>query len=115
MGLTVTQRLQELERSIIVLNDTMKLLHNLLKKQKQVINDYIVQKVSSANKVNAGDRPCGEIYAFVCKQRFDRIDKDIKRILKLVEDSKGELKTCLETAQGHEHEMDRLAKRQSAC
>jgi len=96
MRLTVEQRLQVLERDTVVLHDTIKLLHKLLKEQGELINSYIVQKMASAN-ANDGhnaenSRPEEELYTFICKQRFDKIEKDVKRTLKLIENLRFGLK-----------------------
>ena len=90
MRLTVEQRLQALERETVVLHDTIKLLHRLLKEQAELINDYIIQKVSEANDID-GDkggsvRPVDALFTFVCRRRFDKIDNDIKRLQKSIED-----------------------------
>lgn len=83
MRLTIEQRLRALERDVVVFQDTIKLLHKLLKDQGELIHDYIVQKVANANdngESNSGNaRPEDALYTFVCKQRFDKIDKDIKK------------------------------------
>lgn len=98
MRLTVGQRLQALERDTVVLHDTMKLLHKLLKEQGELISDYIVRRVASANPGDDGNgenvRPEEELYTFVCKQRFDRIEKDVKKTLGLVENLKFGLQAC---------------------
>ena len=89
MRLTTEQRLQALEREIVILHDTLKMLHKLLKDQGELINDFITQKVASANPDSrtAGEhvRPEDELYTFVCRKRFDRIEKDIKKLLKSIE------------------------------
>ena len=95
MRLTIEHRLQALERDTVVLHDTVKLLHKLLKKQQELISDYIVQKVASAvsdEKNGKNTRPEKELYIFVCKQRFDKIERDVKRTLKLVENLRFGLK-----------------------
>jgi len=96
MRLTVEQRIQALERDTVVLHDTMKLLHKLLKEQGELISGYIVQKIASANPNGEHDakntRPEEELYTFVCKQRFDKIERDVKRTLKLVENLRYGLK-----------------------
>jgi len=99
MRLTVEQRLQALERDTVVLHDTMKLLHKLLREQGELISGYIVQKMATANAANANDehnakntRPEEELYTFVCKQRFDKIERDVKRTLKLIENLRFGLK-----------------------
>ncbi|MFQ6036099.1 MAG: hypothetical protein ACE5NM_09685 [Sedimentisphaerales bacterium] len=96
MRLTIEQRLESLERDVVVLQDTMKLLHKLLKQQRELINDYITQKVTSAkfsDKESEEDaRPEDALYIFTCRQRFDRIEKEIDKVRKMIEDSKAGLK-----------------------
>jgi hypothetical protein len=96
MRLTTEQRLQALERDAVVFHDTIKLLHKLLKEQEGLINEYIVRKVVSANKSNEDNvknaRPEQELYTFVCQQRFDKIEKDIRKMLKLIENLRFGLK-----------------------
>ncbi|MHC4571309.1 MAG: hypothetical protein ACYS0C_04445 [Planctomycetota bacterium] len=96
MRLTIDQRLQALERDTVVLHDTMKLLHKLLKEHGELISGYIVQKIASANPNGEhkakNTRPEEELYTFVCKQRFDKIERDVKRTLKLIENLRFGLK-----------------------
>ncbi|MCP4261414.1 MAG: hypothetical protein GY774_28515 [Planctomycetes bacterium] len=95
MRLTTEQRLAALERGNVVLHDTIKLLHKLLKEQQQLINEYIMQKMMSSNKnsgqkgnVCAGDA----LYTFKCKRRFERLEKHIEKMCKLTEKPKRGLK-----------------------
>jgi ubiquinone biosynthesis protein UbiJ len=93
MRLTSEQRIAALERDNIVLHDTIKLLHKLLREQKQLINDYITQKVSSVeNQQNSSKRPEDILYTFVCKQRFDRLEKQIEKLHKTTSDRRFGLK-----------------------
>jgi hypothetical protein len=93
MRLTSEQRIAALERDNIVLHDTIKLLHKLLREQKQLINDYITQKVSSVeNQQNPSKRPEDILYTFVCKQRFDRLEKQIEKLHKTTSDRRFGLK-----------------------
>jgi hypothetical protein len=89
MTLTINQRLQALEREVVVLHDTFKLLHKMLKNQGEMINDYIVRKVAEASPADEGGngngRPEQELYAFVCKQRFDKLEKDLRKMIQMVE------------------------------
>lgn len=91
MRLTLEQRLAALERDVVVLLDTTKLLHRLLKEQRQLISDYITQQVMSADtsdeEKHGNIRPENALYTFVCQQRFDKMEKNIGKIHKLVEDS----------------------------
>ena len=85
MRLTSEQRIAALEREQIILQDTIKLLHKMLKEQKELINDYITHKVTSpenAEKHDDNNRPEDALYTFVCKQRFDYLEKRMERIRK---------------------------------
>jgi hypothetical protein len=96
MRLTVEQRLRALERENVVLGDTIKVLHRLVKEQGHLINEYIVRRVAAvgADQGQNGEnaRPEEELYTFVCQRRFDKIEKDIKKALKLIESSRFGLK-----------------------
>ncbi|GAG90741.1 unnamed protein product [marine sediment metagenome] len=87
MMLTMEQRVATLEREVVVLRDTIKLLHKMLKEQRYLINDYITQKVASGNGRNGeGGRPEDAIYTFVCRKRMDKLGKDIEKVRKLIDD-----------------------------
>ena len=96
MRLTIEQRLEALERDVVIVQDTMKLLHKLLKQQRELINDYITRKVTSidnqSDENGASARPEDALYTFICRQRFDRIEKEIEKIRKAIEKSKITLK-----------------------
>lgn len=96
MRLTIEQRLEALERDVVILQDTMKLLHKLLKQQRELISDYITQEVTSTNTKfggsGANSRPEDALYIFTCRQRFDRIEKEIEKVRKKIESSKISLK-----------------------
>jgi len=89
MRLTVDQRVQALEREVVVLRDMLELLHKMLKNQGGMISDYIVQKVAESNPAeegaNGNARPEQELYAFVCKQRFDKVEKDLRKVMQMME------------------------------
>jgi hypothetical protein len=88
MRLTIEQRVAALERESVVLSDTVKLLHRMLKEQRRLINDYITRKVSSAvqNQRQEGNlRPEDEVYAFICRTRFERLEKQVEKMRKLLE------------------------------
>ena len=96
MRLTAEQRLLALERDNVVLHDTIKLLHKLLKEQRELISDYITLKVISADTSNeqkgATARPEDALYTFICKLRFDRIEKDVKVLRNFIKNSEFDLK-----------------------
>lgn len=83
MRLTTEQRLAALERDNVVLHDTIKMLHKLLKEQKQLIHEYITQRVMSGNhqeNQNGSIRPEDALYTFVCKRRFELLEQRIEKV-----------------------------------
>ena len=95
MRLTIEQRVTALERDNVILQDTIKLLHRLLKEHRQLINDFITQKMTAAERSDEQSpdvRPEDALYAFVCKQRFDRITKEIETLRRLIQSSRFGLK-----------------------
>jgi ubiquinone biosynthesis protein UbiJ len=95
VGLTLEQRLEALERNSTVLNDTVKMLHKMLKEQGELITEYITQKIVSADssgQQQTNVRPEDAVYTFRCKQRFDKIEDDIDKLRKSIEDAKFKLK-----------------------
>ena len=88
MRFTIEQRITALERDNVVLHDTIDMLHRLLKEHRQLINDYITQRISAPKRSRSepGDvRPEDAIYTFVCRQRFDRIAKEVDSLRKILE------------------------------
>ncbi len=89
MKFTMQQRILALEREVSVLHDTMKLLHRMLKEQRELINDFIVQKVAQSNHgqsiYGSNGRPGKEIFTFVCRQKFEKIEQDVVKNRKLIE------------------------------
>ncbi len=95
MRLTIEQRLAALERENVVLHDTTKLLHRMLKEQRQLINDYITQRVISTNRSGEQEetrRPEDALYTFVCRQRFEGIEQHMQALRNLAQDPKSGLK-----------------------
>jgi hypothetical protein len=95
MRLTLEQRVAALERESVVLSDTIKLLHKLLREQRRLISDYITQHVMSANQSDEQEgnlRPEDALYTFVCRRRFEALEKQVERICKFVENQKFGLK-----------------------
>ena len=89
MRLTIEQRVAALERENVVLQDTMKLLHKLLRENRQLIKDYVTQRVAARENEapqNGPTRPEDALYAFVCRRRFDKIDSDIDKLRKRLGD-----------------------------
>jgi len=80
LRLTTEQRIAALERANVVLSDRTKILHDMLKHQRQLINDYITQTIALAGEKEqdtGAARPEDALYTFVCRQRFERMERDL--------------------------------------
>lgn len=95
MRLTIEQRVAAMERDNVVLHDTIKLLHKLLREDRALIHEYITHSVAAAN-ANAGHtgdvRPEDALYTFVCKRRFDGLCREVEALRKLAYKGKPGLK-----------------------
>lgn len=83
LRLTTEQRIAPLERANVVLSDRTKILHNMLKQQRQLINDYITQTIALAGEERqAADsgRPEDALYTSVCRQRFEQMERDLNAL-----------------------------------
>lgn len=90
MRFTTEQRLLALERENVVLHNTTQLLHRMLKEQRQLINDYIIQTLTAIDtnqEQNESVRPKEAVYTFNCKQRFDRLEKTIEKLRKQMDET----------------------------
>lgn len=90
MRFTTEQRLLALERENVVLHNTTQLLHRMLKEQRQLINDYIIQSLTSTETNSEQDESTrleGTIYTFNCKQRFDRLEKSLEKLCKQMDET----------------------------
>jgi len=83
LRLTTQQRLAAIERENAVLHGRVRVLHDMLKQQRQLINEYITQTVLVAgeDRSTAG-HSCGEnaLHTFFCRQRFERVEKRLDRL-----------------------------------
>ena len=83
MRLTIEQRITALERANVVLHDRTRILHDMLKQQRQLINDYIAQSIALAGEerqATGAGRPEDVVYTFVCRQRFERMERDLNAL-----------------------------------
>ena len=83
LRLTTQQRLAAIERENAALHGRVKVLHDMLKQQRQLINEYITQTVLVAGQDHSTKRDsCGEnaLHTFVCRQRFERVEKRLDRL-----------------------------------
>ncbi|MFC1781847.1 hypothetical protein ACFLZ8_06265 [Planctomycetota bacterium] len=95
MRLTLEQRIAALERDNVVLQDRLTVLHKMLKEQRHLIKEYITLKVNTANnrELNTSEtRPEDAVFTFICRQRFERLEKRIERLNKSIATSMPELK-----------------------
>ena len=91
MRLTIQQRLQATERETVVLHDMIKILHKLVKEQGALINEFIVQDVVDEPGKSKGESEI-ELYKFVCQRRFEKIEQDVKKVIKSAEENSFGLK-----------------------
>jgi hypothetical protein len=83
LRLTTDQRIAALERANVVLSDRTRILHDMLKQQRQLINDYITQTIALAgdeSQAARAGRPEDAVYTFVCRQRFERMERDLNEL-----------------------------------
>ena len=95
MRLTTEQRLSALERDNVVLHDTIKPLHKLLKEQRVLINEYIMEQMICANESNGHEEgfcPGEALYTFKCKQKFESLERHIHRMHELMKEPKAGLR-----------------------
>ena len=86
MKLTTQQRLLELERKVTTLEDKLQILHEMLKKQNQLITDYLTLNtvVENSDSQNANTRKEDAVYTFICRKRFDQIQRDIQNLKQMI-------------------------------
>lgn len=83
MRLTREQRIAALERENVVLRDKMELLHAMLKQQRQIIKEYIVQQITRVEGHQQGDAASassGAHSAFVCRRRFEQMEQRLETL-----------------------------------
>ena len=83
LRLTTEQRIAALERANVMLSDRTKILHDMLKQQRQLINDYITQSIALAGEekqATGAGRPEDALYTFVCRQRFERMERSLNAL-----------------------------------
>jgi len=83
------QRISVLERENIILQDSIKVLHKMLKEQRQMINDYITHRVVSSSREGRGSnmQPDDAVFIFVCRRRFELLEKRLDKLHKLAQKS----------------------------
>jgi len=89
MRLTVEQRMRELEREVIVLQETVQLLHRLLKEHKLLIENYVLEKMAAprSDQLKTNQTQEAEIaaYTFICQHRLNRLETDVVKLRQIIE------------------------------
>ena len=83
MRFTLEQRIATLERENVVIQDRITVLHKMLKEQRELIKEYITNKINSINSNEANkqsNHPEDAVFTFICRQRFERLEKFIDRL-----------------------------------
>ncbi|UCD50952.1 MAG: hypothetical protein JSW27_25940 [Phycisphaerales bacterium] len=78
LRLTTQQRLAALERENVVLRDKLKMLHGMLKQQRQLIAEYITQQVLLADGDGAAASQAESaetVGHFLCQRRFEQLEE----------------------------------------
>ena len=84
-------RIMALEREVVVLEDSLKMLHKMLKEQDKLIHDYITHKIAGQGQspgMDGNNRPEEAIYTFICGKRMQRIEKELDKIRQQLTDAK---------------------------
>ncbi|MBN2138717.1 MAG: hypothetical protein JW720_12990 [Sedimentisphaerales bacterium] len=88
MRLTIEQRIAALERDNIVLHDTIKMLHKLLREHRELIKEYVTGQIAADSDGGSGNGVVGRedaLYTFVCRQRFKQLSREVNSLRKLIE------------------------------
>ena len=78
LRLTTEQRLAALERENVVLRDKMKMLHGMLKQQRQVVAEFITQQIvltSDNTSTESHAEPAETVGHFLCQRRFEQLEE----------------------------------------
>jgi hypothetical protein len=84
---TPEQRLAALEGIVAGLSEAVDRLHNALKEQSELLNEY------GSKQPAVGHAPAGRVgglspedvlYTFVCRRKFDHVEKELARLRQLL-------------------------------
>jgi len=78
LRLTMEQRLAALERENVVLRDKMKMLHGMLKQQRQLIAEFITQQIVLAPSHERAEPHVETMETaghFLCQRRFEQLEE----------------------------------------
>jgi hypothetical protein len=84
---TAEQRLAALEGIVAGLSKTVDKLHKALQEHSELINEHVTKQLAagnaSANRVG-GLSPEDVLYTFVCRRKFDHVEKELTRLRQLL-------------------------------
>ncbi len=84
---TAEQRLTALEGTVAGLSEKIDTLHKMLKEQTDLVNEYVSKQAAAgnatANRVG-GLSPEDVLYTFVCRRKFDHLEKELGRLRQLL-------------------------------
>ncbi len=84
MRLTSEERIAALERENVVLHDTLKMLHRMLKEERELVKGY-TQQVMAVSDDKAEIRHPEDIrYTYYCRPRFEKLEKQMEQMQKQV-------------------------------
>jgi len=84
---TTEQRLAALEANIAGLGETVDRLHKMVREQGDLIREYITtQSVAGGSKSSPSSSisPEDAIFTFVCRRRFDHVEKELSKLKQLL-------------------------------
>lgn len=83
---TAEQRLASLETDVAGLNETITRLYRMLKEQGELISEYITKQLVAGGPTGeqAGLSPEDALFTFVCRRKFDQVEKELGRLRQLL-------------------------------
>ncbi len=84
---TTEQRLVALEASVASLGATVDKLHKMVREQGDLIREYTTTQLaagSSKSSPSSSISPEDAIFTFVCRRRFDHVEKEVSRLKQLL-------------------------------
>jgi hypothetical protein len=84
---TPEQRLAALEGIVAGLSEAVDKLHQALKEQSELVNEYVGKQLAAGNAPASrvgGLSPEDVLYTFVCRRKFDHVEKELARLRQLL-------------------------------
>lgn len=84
MRLTNDERIAAFERENVVLHDTLKMLHRMLKEQRELTKSYAERMMPVSDDKAEVQHPEDVRYTYCCRPRFEKLEKQMEQMQKLV-------------------------------